>query len=154
MNTFNIRLANQSDEDVENIARFQMACAMETEKKELLGETVRKGVKHIVSKSNDYYIVAEDENEVMAGCCLLHLQFSDWNNSYYLVLESVYVEASYRGKGLLKTLLTFAEDFAKEHNNISEVRSSVSNQNKTMIKAVEKLGWIATPYGIYGKKLN
>jgi GNAT superfamily N-acetyltransferase len=147
--------------DYAHIARFQMACCMETEGRTLASEKVTAGVVHILQHEKlGQYFIAEHTNKdgvkTVAGCCLIQLQFSDWNCANYICLESVYIAPEFRRKGILQTLFEHVEKHARQHwayGGLGEIRANVSRLNLSMQKAMEKLGCKETVYKVYSKEL-
>ncbi len=158
-----IKIRHAKDEDVEKIIDFQIACAKETEDRKLFLPDIERAVSLIItsmatgplvpSTLGEYIVVENQRNEIVA-CCLLQNQFSDWNNGYYMWIESCYVQPDHRGKGILQKMYLFAEQLAINTGKILEIRSSVDLTNELMKKAIKKVGYNKTNYQIFSKKFN
>ena len=76
-------------EDAEALASFNEAMAEESEGKKLDHETVRDGVRHVLSNpAYGFYLVAE-QNEELAGALLITTEWSDWRNAHFWWIQSV-----------------------------------------------------------------
>jgi GNAT superfamily N-acetyltransferase len=152
----NVIIRKAVSDDAEAIRDFQLACAKETEQKTLHPHIVEKGVLYVLSlmctpASVGEYVVAVNEEDEVIGCCLLQIQFSDWNCGFYLNVESVYVHPDYRGIGVLQSLYRYAEQFALRGGQTCELRSTVSTENKAMQAGIQKVQMEKTVYQVYSK---
>lgn len=158
--------------DLEVITTYQIACAKESEDRELNPQQVESGVRQVLpprwrmpwrSKNGlvqknglpslGEYFVAENTNGKVVACCLLQLQWSDWNSGYYLNIESVYVHRGYRGTGVLQQLYSDVEEMARILGKVSEIRSVVARENNPMHKALQKVAWEGTKYLVFSKNV-
>ena len=151
-----IRIATM--EDGETIGAFQIACAKESENRDLSPREVEAGVCSILSlmgtpAARGEYIVVEDEGNKIVGCSLLQLQFSDWKCGLYLNVESVYVLPEYRGKGILQDMMEYIEDGARKMGQVCEIRLCVAETNIPMHWALEKVNITKSKYVIFSKIL-
>lgn len=60
-----------------------------------------------------------------------------FDNSKVLVIHRLVIDPKYQGNGYSRTLMDFAEKFAKE-NNYSSIRLDANTQNKRVIDFYEK----------------
>lgn len=145
-----------ADNDYAYISRFQVACCLETEQRDLVATEVQAGVVNILEhKELGLYFVVEHVSDkgvkTVIGCCLIQPQFSDWNCAYYVCLESVYIAPEFRKKGILQSLFEHIERYAKERFGYGEIRANVSRANVAMQKAMEKIGCKELVYKVYSK---
>ncbi len=84
------------------------------------------------------YFVAEVDAEVV-GCLMITLEWSDWRNGDLWWIQSVYVEADYRGRGVFRALHGHARQAAVEAG-ARGLRLYVERDNVTAIATYEKLG--------------
>lgn len=157
-----IKIRHAKDADVETIINFQIACAKETEDRDLFLPDIERAVSLIITSMltgplgppilGEYIVVENQKNKIIA-CCLLQNQFSDWNNGYYMWIESCYVSPDYRGNGILQKMYLHAEQLAINTGKILEIRSSVDLTNELMKKAIKKIGYNQTNYQIFSKKI-
>ena len=109
--------------DIDTIAQFQMAMAMESEGTALDADKVHRGVTAAINDSNKgTYIIAKIGNKAV-GSLMLTREWSDWNNCWYWWVQSVYVLPQYRGKGIYRAMYAHVKQLAKEqHRRISKRR--------------------------------
>ena len=116
-------------EDLDSIVRFNAAMALETEGKVLDQGKLREGVAAVFQRHGlgDYY-VAEFAGRVV-GQLMITTEWSDWRNSYYWWIQSVYVDADYRRSGVYRALHTFVADEA-EGKGVQGLKLYVDRNNK------------------------
>ena len=139
--------------DVSAIATFQLAMAEETEGKTLDMEVVVPAVEAVFhDPSKGHYFVAELEREVIGGL-LVTFEWSDWRNFNIWYIQSVYVSADHRGKGVFKQLYHAVMESA-EAEGVGMVRLYVEHENHVAQATYEKLGMSRLPYHMYQVKLG
>ena len=98
--TENIGVRRALQIDAEHISDFNIAMALETEGKPLDSETVRGGVRAVLSRNDlGFYVVAEHRDKTV-GQLLITYEWSDWRNAFFWWIQSVYVAAEYRHQGV------------------------------------------------------
>jgi GNAT superfamily N-acetyltransferase len=91
-------------EDLEALVASNMALAEETERVRLDITTLRQGILALLeSRAPGRYWVAELDGRVV-GQLLVTFEWSDWRNRMVWWIQSVYVVAGMRGRGVLRTL--------------------------------------------------
>lgn len=84
---------------LEVIAGFNKAMAMETEGKELPEPEAAEGTKGLLNNPDyGFYVVAEDEGEVV-GSLMVTFEWSEWWNSVFLVGAECLCEAGIQTGG-------------------------------------------------------
>ena len=137
----------------EEIARFQVAMAMESEGLALDYERVRKGVEAVLDdEAKGRYIIARIGGEVV-GCLMITREWSDWNSCWYWWIQSVYVLPEHRGQGIYKAMYNKVLDLAKTAR-VSQIRLYVDKENTTAQMVYQKLGMAECHYCLYEKVLN
>lgn len=135
-------------EDIADIARFQVAMAMESEGTTLNLERVTRGVTMAMADdAKGRYIVARIDGKAV-GSLMLTREWSDWNCQWYWWIQSVYVEPLHRCKGVYKAMYTTIKQMAREEN-VSQVRLYVDKTNTTAQEAYQRLGMGETHYLMY-----
>lgn len=141
-----IRTASYND--IETIAGHNALMAMETEHKTLDMPTVLTAVKAALDDpSKGFYLVAEEEGEVV-GNLMVTYEWSDWRNCNMWWIQSVYVNALYRRKGVYRALYEETRRRAKE-TGAKIIRLYVEKQNITAQKTYESLGMKEGNYLMY-----
>ncbi len=144
---YKIDIANL--EDTETLVKFQMAMAKESEGTELDYETVREGVKAGIADDGKatYLVARNDDNEVL-GSLMLTTEWSDWNNSNYYWIQSVYVRPECRHQGVFKELFDFAKAIAQSEG-AGALRLSVDRNNINAQQVYQSLGMHECHYLMY-----
>ncbi len=134
----NIRLADM--QDAELLAVWAQAMAMETEQKLLDGETILQGVQAGIAdpKRARYLIAMSDDQPV--GTLMLTTEWSDWRNSDWWWIQSVYVLPVFRRQGVFQSLYLHVKEMAKNASGVCGLRLYVEHENKNAQKTYEHLG--------------
>lgn len=145
-NTYKITVGTTND--INAIAGFQVAMAMESEGTTLDLERVTRGVTMAMDdEAKGQYIVARCEGKVV-GSLMLTREWSDWNCQWYWWIQSVYVEPRHRGKGVYRAMYEQVKQMAR-NENVSQVRLYVDKTNNTAQHAYQHLGMTETHYLMY-----
>lgn len=141
-----IRPATHSD--IETIARHNAFMALETEHKHLDMTTVATAVKAALDDpSKGFYLVAEENGE-MVGNLMVTYEWSDWRNCNMWWIQSVYVNAEFRRKGVYRALYEETRRRAKDAG-AKIIRLYVEKQNITAQKTYQALGMQEGNYLLY-----
>ena len=142
-----IRPAVPADLDV--LASYNAAMALETEHLELDLERLRAGVGAVLrDEKKGFYLVAEEAGAV-AGQLLITYEWSDWRNGAFWWVQSVYVRPESRGKGVYSALYGDAVRRAREAGDVCGLRLYVERENRRAQAAYQKLGMSPTVYDMY-----
>ena len=148
---YHIRAGQPKDIDV--IAQFQIAMALETEDMVLDPEVVLPGVSAVFEDaSKGFYIVAEAAGNVV-GSLLITFEWSDWRNSNMWYIQSVFVTKPARGHGIFKAMYRDVVARAKE-KSVMYIRLYVETENERAQKVYESLGMKRMPYFMYDAKIG
>lgn len=143
----NIRLAQQTDAPA--LVEFNQAMALETEGKQLDSQILRNGVEAVFEDTKKgFYVVAESENEIIGGL-MVTFEWSDWRNSWFWWIQSVYILPESRGRGIYRLLYEFVKEKASEAGNVCGFRLYVEKENTGAQKVYEKLGMSESHYLMY-----
>ncbi len=148
----NIRKAIFADAPV--LARFNIELARESENLALVPATVRAGVEALLrDPAKGTYFVAEESGEVIGQLLITH-EWSDWRNGDFWWLQSVFVRADFRRRGVFQALFEFVTTAARSQGDVTGVRLYVEKHNDGAIKTYHKLGFIQTHYDVLEKLLS
>lgn len=116
------------------IIDFQKKLAKETENIELQDKEVKKGVTRLFEdeKSGKYYVVEKDKRII--GCIMITFEWSDWRNSMWVWLQSLYVLPEFRRQGAFKYIYHELKEIYKNCKEYCGIRLYVDKSNKTAIK--------------------
>jgi GNAT superfamily N-acetyltransferase len=143
-----VRAANPRDLDT--LADFNAAMAMETESKVLSYTQLVGGVQYLLDHPEDgRYWVAEDEADGVVGALMLTYEWSDWRNARFWWIQSVYVLPDWRGRGVYSTLHRHVRAQAREQADVCGLRLYVERNNGHAQAVYRALGMHETAYDLY-----
>jgi len=148
-----MKVRNAKISDAEVLARNNLLLAAESENMLLDPKTVLKGVKALLSdRHKGFYIIAEEKGKIV-GQLMITFEWSDWRNCTIWWLQSVYVEATSRNKGIFRALL---KEVKKRTTKaiVMDLRLYVHKSNKKAMAAYKGTGFSQKPYLIYGTKTD
>jgi len=143
----NIRPATK--EDIGALVEFNQAMALETEGKALDAQILRSGVEAIFqTEDKGFYVVAEDAGKIVGGL-MVTFEWSDWRNSWFWWIQSVYILPEARGRKIYSSLYEFVKTRAREQKNVCGFRLYVEKENARARAVYEKLGMESSHYLMY-----
>lgn len=135
--------------DAPAIAAFNQAMALETEHRALIPDLIAAGVRRLLSDpALGFYVVAEHEGQVVA-CLMVTNEWSDWRNGLFWWIQSVYVQAPWRRRGVYRGLYDFVREAAARDPAICGFRLYVEKDNVVAQRTYASLGMAATDYQMY-----
>lgn len=147
-----IRAATSAD--VDTIARFNIAMALETEDKRLAPDTIAAGVRRIIAdESLGFYLVAEQEGTVV-GCLAVTYEWSDWRCGLFWWIQSVFVEPSARASGVFSALYGEVRARAADTPDVCGLRLYVEKDNGRAQQTYSRLGMAETDYRLFEELLG
>ena len=139
-----VRRALPSDADA--IAAFNSAMALETEGRALIPERIGAGVRRLLADpSLGFYAVAEHQGAVV-GCLMITNEWSDWRDGLFWWIQSVYVVAHWRRRGVYRRLYDFVRELAAREPGICGFRLYVEKENVVAQQTYRALGMTPTEY--------
>ena len=143
----NVRRASRSD--ASKIVGFQQSMAVETEGKTLDESLVGAGVESVFADSDKgFYLVAESGGEVV-GSLLITYEWSDWRNATFWWIQSVFVDADHRRRGVYTAMHDHVLTQARESDDICGVRLYVERSNHNAQQTYKNLGMDHSHYDLY-----
>ena len=135
--------------DAIDIVDFQIAMARETENLELNRHILMRGVEAVFEDRNlGRYFVAEAENDVI-GSLLITPEWSDWRNGVVWWIQSVYVKAEYRGRGVYRGLYLHVQSLAEKNESVKGIRLYVDRTNTAAQAVYRRLGMNGEHYTVF-----
>lgn len=135
-------------DDVDAIARFNVAMALETENLALDMATVQAGVRAVIERPQlGRYFVASVSGEVCA-CLLITYEWSDWRNGLVWWIQSVYVTSTRRQRGVFAKLYAHVKNAAR-NADAAGLRLYVERDNERAQRTYQALGMAETHYRLY-----
>ncbi len=154
----NISTREATRADIDAIAGFQLAMALETESRALDAPTLKQGISAVFdAPQKGCYVVADASaaNKGAAqvvGSLLITYEWSDWNNATYFWIQSVYVDSAWRRKGVYRALYEHVLTSAAKRGDNCGVRLYVERTNTIAQQAYNSLGMHRSPYDLYEKR--
>lgn len=143
----NVRRAEPRD--AIHIVRFQQSMALETEGKRLDQSLISAGVDAVFDDPDKgFYIVAEVGGTVV-GSLLITYEWSEWRNATFWWIQSVFVDADHRRRGVYTELHDHIMKQAREREDICGVRLYVERGNHIAQQTYKSLGMDHSHYDLY-----
>ena len=115
--------------DAPTIVEFNLRLAQESEGKTLDPATLAPGVAAGLADENKaLYFVAED-NSAIVGQLMLTREWSDWRNGWIWWIQSVYVRAEFRRRGVFRALYQHVHGLAVADPGVIGLRLYVEHNN-------------------------
>ena len=135
--------------DLESLVDFNCRLARETEDHELDPATVRRGLSRLFDNpAAGFYTVAELEGRVV-GCLLITFEWSDWRDGWLWWIQSVYVEAAARRRGVFRQLFEHVRAKAETDGDVRGLRLYVERENGRAQATYASMGLEEAPYKLY-----
>jgi GNAT superfamily N-acetyltransferase len=146
-NTLAIRDACAEDALV--IVSFNALLALETEGKTLDERVLTAGVKIALAEPDRIrYWVAERAGQVV-GQAAVTREWSDWRNGWIWWLQSVYVAAPYRGRGVFRALYERIRADGLALSDVIGLRLYVEQENLRAQDTYRAVGMVPGGYHVY-----
>lgn len=144
----NWKIRPATPEDINALVDFNCAIARETEGKELSREVVQRGVtRGMLQGAEVVYFVADASGQPI-GSLMLTREWSDWRDGWLAWVQSVYVDARWRGQGVFRSLLTHAVDSLRQQPDVVGVRLYVDVENTRAQTAYQRTGFVDPHYKV------
>lgn len=135
--------------DLETVVAFNIAMAQETEGKSLERVRVHQGVEAVLNSDQlGFYLLAEINRQAV-GQLLITTEWSDWRNSYFWWVQSVYVVPDCRRKGVYRALDNLVRTEARRNGNVCGLRLYVDRDNHVAQRVYDSLGMAPSHYDMY-----
>jgi len=140
--------------DVEVIVGFMAAMAAETEDRSLDTARVATGVSHAINHPEDaIYLVVEDSGAVRA-CLMITFEWSDWRAGRFWWIQSVFVKAGFRRRGLYTMLHNEVRRLAATDPMACGIRLYVEVKNIGAHATYHHLGMYETGYRLFEEEFT
>lgn len=142
-------IRNATIKDVSIIAGFQQRMAGETENLSLDEIILIKGVtKLFQDPSKGFYLVAIEDDAIVASM-LLTPEWSDWRNSLYLWIQSLYVLPEYRRKGVFRKMYEHVKQIVLDSEAYAGLKLYVDQNNVSAQEVYKQVGMEASHYNLF-----
>jgi GNAT superfamily N-acetyltransferase len=134
--------------DGPTIADYNARMARETEDKVLDPDMIGPGVAAVLEDlSKGRYWVAMIDGDI-AGQLMVSYEWSDWRNGTIWWIQSVYVAAPFRRRGVFSALYKHVESLARQDETVSGIRLYVEKGNTRAKDTYLSLGMTMTEYDV------
>lgn len=144
-----IRIRRAGLRDAPRLVEFNLAMALETERKALFSEVVTAGVRHLLrNPGSGFYVIAETGTQA-AGSLMITMEWSDWRNGSFWWIQSVYVRPRFRRRGVYRRLYRYVQDLAAKNRAVCGFRLYVERENRRAQAAYRAAGMAETRYLLF-----
>ena len=149
MTANNITIRKATPQDIDAIVAFQQNMAQETEGKTLDADLLREGIEAMFgSPDKGFYLIAEAEGRPV-GDLMITYEWSDWRNATFWWIQSVYVDANWRRKGVYRAMHDHVYSIANSRDDICGIRLYVERSNHVAQQTYSSLGMSKSHYDLY-----
>ena len=150
MSSLNVDIREARAADSGRIVGFQVNMALETEGKALDEGLVSAGVEAVFGAdgAKGFYVVAEADG-VVVGSLLITYEWSDWRNATFWWIQSVYVDAAHRRRGVYSAMHDYVLSRAEADGGVCGVRLYVERENHVAQATYKSLGMAHSHYDLY-----
>ncbi len=146
MTALSLRSANTNDADI--IAEFNCRLAIESEGRALDPATIAAGVHAVLEgRGEAEYLIAESDGRVI-GQLMLTREWSDWRNGWFYWIQSVFVVAEHRRRGVFSRLYQEAVARVEARSDSVGLRLYVEVHNAKALETYTRLGMRVTGYEV------
>jgi GNAT superfamily N-acetyltransferase len=132
--------------DAPVIVEFNERLAQESEGKTLDSEVIAAGVRAgLADPRKALYFVAEAEGSVV-GQMMITFEWSDWRNGWVWWIQSVYVRADFRRRGVFRALYEHVAGLARQDPEVIGLRLYVERDNHAAQQTYLRMGMEWTSY--------
>lgn len=117
-------------------------------------ETIRRGVQAglLAPAVARYWVLESEGGEIVGGASAVREQ-SDWNNTPYWWIESMYMRPAWRGQGYARMLIQAVAEAGRAEGT-PELRLYVHQDNAKAMEVYHHEGFRRTPYVVMTKTLR
>lgn len=135
--------------DLETLACWAEAMALETEGKVLDPGTIRAGIAAgLADPAKARYFLAEHDGRP-AGTLMLTTEWSDWRNGWWWWIQSVFVATDARRLGVFRALYAHVAAEARATPGVCGLRLYVENDNRRAQATYAALGMDDAHYRVF-----
>jgi GNAT superfamily N-acetyltransferase len=149
---YTIRRATPADAEV--VADFNARLAEESEGKRLDRTRLLPGVQALLADEHKgVYHLARDDQGHIVGQVMFTYEWSDWRNGWFWWLQSVYVVAEHRSKGVFRQLFDHVVTTARQCGDVIGLRLYVEDNNTRAHEVYNRCGFTRAGYFVMERDL-
>ncbi len=135
--------------DIPTLLDFQIKMALETEDVQLEIQPLTQGMHKLFrDPTKGKYYVAEVEGEVV-GCLMITYEWSEWRCGTIYWIQSVYVAAPHRNKGVFKQMYQHIHQLVNDDPDLKGIRLYVDKSNDAAKRVYSGLGMNGEHYSVF-----
>src|SRR5262245_41978336 len=136
-------------DDTELVVRWNILLAEESEDKTLSPEVLTPGVRQVLAdrQKGRYFIALDGDRPI--GQTMVTYEWSDWRNGWIWWIQSVYVEADYRRRGVYRALHNHIAEVARRSGEVVGLRLYVEQNNTVAREVYQSCGLRPAGYLVY-----
>jgi ribosomal protein S18 acetylase RimI-like enzyme len=135
--------------DAEVIADFNCRLAWESEAKRLDPEVIGRGVRFALARPEMCrYFLAEIGGQVV-GQTMITYELTDWRAGVLWWIQSVYVVAEFRQRGVFRALFRHIQELAQATPDCRGLRLYVEQHNAAALATYQRMGMKPTGHLLY-----
>src|SRR5579883_2443929 len=151
MNTINLTFRRATHKDVSHIVQLLANDPLGSQREtpeEPLPQSYYTAFAEIDADKNNYLVVAEHENKLVATLQLTFIPYLSYRGSKRAQIENVRVDEAYRSRGVGRLLMQWAIDKAREAGCYMVQLTTDKNRQPKAIGFYEKLDFILSHDGM------
>jgi GNAT superfamily N-acetyltransferase len=129
-----------SSDDVARLVEWACAMALETERKRLDPDVVRRGIETVLGQPGRGRYFVACAGDVPVGTLMLTYEWSDWRCADWWWIQSVYVDPGQRRRGVYRALYAHVLAQAREAEAVCGLRLYVEKENADAQSTYAALG--------------
>ena len=106
------------------------------------GETTLNNIRNSLMCNQQEVVIVDDENGVLTGFVCVQLKKSFCYDEYMPEITEVYVNPTYRKRGMASEMITFAEDYCTKNYPLHKYELLTGKENVIAQSLYGKLGYI------------
>jgi len=145
--TLSIRRAVLADAAV--VSEFNRLLAQESEGKTLDAAVLAAGVAAgLADPAKSVYFLAEEDGAAV-GQIMYTMEWSDWRNGWFWWIQSVYVRAAARRRGVFRALYEHVHQAARADGQVIGLRLYVERGNQIAQETYQRMGMESAGYLVF-----
>lgn len=146
---YNFTIHKARQKDIPYIVDFQQKMAFETEGLKLDNQKLIKGVSKVFDNpAKGFYLIVEVEGKPIASV-LLTPEWSDWRNSTFLWIQSLYVMPNFRKLGVFRQIYSYVKSMVDSSAEYAGIKLYVDEHNIIAQKAYSQVGMQHSHYHLF-----
>lgn len=152
MTPVTVRRATAADADT--VAEYNRRLALETEGKTLDPATLAAGVAALLADPRKGFYLVSEEDGTVAGQLGITTEWSDWRNGWWWWIQSVYVRAESRRRGVFRVLYDEVGRLARADGSVIGLRLYVEKDNRAAQQTYRQFGMELMPFLMFDRWLG